>query len=379
MTVRCSELISPCPLCGGRRTALPALGPPAMASDGRCVPVALRKADCDACGAVSQISMPAVDEIRSIYGDDYSLGSTPGAPEETRAAVYARALATIAEDLGARSVLDIGCGSGAVLAALGRLAPGLALRGIEAAPAAVAAGRARGLHIERAFAEELAAGGAGHDLVYAVNVIEHTVDPALFLKAAAARLSPGGRLALVLPDGLRPNLELMFFDHLWTLPPGALTALAARQNLQPVAASPLPSEAGDFRLVVLKHSAAPIHETPVSPPLPRHDYFAAWAKLDERLSSAAPDGPLSAFGAGEAAALLRCYAPRTWARVGRLCVDDVSGAWDLGRPVESYARLSRIENERMIIATHPRHHRRLAMRLEADGHRVIAWDAWIER
>src|SRR6185295_12251110 len=45
----------------------------------------------------------------------------------------------------ARSVLDVGCGDGKLLAAVARAAPGTRVVGIDSSPAALAAARARGI------------------------------------------------------------------------------------------------------------------------------------------------------------------------------------------------------------------------------------------
>ncbi len=98
------------------------------------------------------------------------------------------------------SVLDIGCGAGLVSEPLARL--GAQVTGIDAAADALTVGRKRvaasGLDIDyrQSTAEDLAAQGRQYDLVTALEIVEHTADPALFLTSCARLVKPGGLLIL---------------------------------------------------------------------------------------------------------------------------------------------------------------------------------------
>jgi len=81
----------------------------------------------------------------------------------------------------ARSVLDVGCGDGKLLAAVARAAPGTRVVGIDSSPAALAAARARGVETQavdfvatrRRAVEAAAVALGGFDLAVSLETVEH--------------------------------------------------------------------------------------------------------------------------------------------------------------------------------------------------------------
>jgi len=98
------------------------------------------------------------------------------------------------------TLLDIGCGGGIVAEPLARL--GFAVTGIDADATAIRIARAHaaeaGLAIDyrQAAAEDLARARKRFDAVLALEVIEHSADPALFLTTATSLMAPRGAFAL---------------------------------------------------------------------------------------------------------------------------------------------------------------------------------------
>lgn len=100
---------------------------------------------------------------------------------------------------GVRAVLDVGCGTGALLSAIAGRLPGARLAGLDLSPAMLSVAR-RKLG-DRAF---LVAGEAGSlpfpdrrfDLVLSTSALHYWPDPAAGLAEIARVLKPGGRVAI---------------------------------------------------------------------------------------------------------------------------------------------------------------------------------------
>lgn len=367
-----------CLLCGG---AAIALDPPhraqSMISDGRIHPAPLDKLSCLSCGATCRSTAATEASVRSIYHDGYALPDLAPAADNWRAQHYATWLAP---HLGMPArVLDVGCGSGALLHQLAERWPQARLWGVD--PSAPVMSSRRNLTLQRGFLDAMPP-GERFDVIIAVNVIEHSHDPARFLRDLAQRLSPGGRLAIVCPAAEPANVELLFEDHLWTLTPRALARAADASGVAVIGDERAPPQIGDFQLIVLAPgSDAPLLGTVSAEQLARsrQTYLRRWRALDDDLAARLPRGEtLFGFGAGQMAALLRCYAPDSWARISGLLVDDPKDAWPLGKPVRSY-RTDRPSGGAVLLATAPRSQALVHGRLAADGLQPVGWDDLIAR
>ena len=371
-----------CPVCLGRRFR--DLSDPwrsgSLLSDMRTTPERLGRAACLRCGLVRRRHLPRLDEQRGIFDDAYSFVAGP--PTEfvrRRQAALTTWMAGALAGFRPASVLELGCGDGSLLEALGVAWPGVSLRGVEPAARSVAEARRRGVQVSTGFAETLAFDG-GADLCLSVNVLEHVPGPVEFLRSMRNAVSIDGRVVVVCPDGDIPNYELLIYDHLYSFGRHALEALCARAGLVALRTEKAPAVLGPFHMVVAR--PARDGETPQSAIDPegsrvaaaKDAYLTLWSRLEDVLSERVGGATrIVMFGNGDVAALLRLYAPAVWALVAACVVDgepDVDRFLD--RPLYGYGSLS--EPSVIVLGVRPGNHDIVATRLVGDGHRVVRWD-----
>lgn len=361
-----------CPVCGGGAwEPLPDPGPQSMASDLRVVAAPLSKAACAGCGLIARMS--AVPD--SLFTSGYALyAHAPGEPRETaRQDQYAD---WIVREAGAtpRSVFDVGCGNGSLLLALRRRWPAASLMGCEPSVEAAAHGRAAGLDVWPGTLDQTRELSA--DVVVTVNVLEHTSDPVRFLAGLRTRLAADGRLVVVCPDATVPDVEVLMVDHQVSLTAAHLRALLAHAGLHTLWQSTAPAALGRFQMAVAERIDMPTGPTRTPVPLDvtrgTRAYLHRWAALDRALLARIGGGPAVCFGTGEAAGLLRAYAPDTWARVVACTADDTAAGGAFGdRPIVPLDRVDTAEP--LLVAVRPADQRAVAARLAATHPRVVTW------
>jgi SAM-dependent methyltransferase len=357
--------------CGGSRWIdLPDPGPQSVTSDWRVVEERLRRRACARCGLAAREASVATGD--SLYGDGYALyaHAPGGAIERARQGQYASWIVSAAGAEPAR-VLDVGCGNGSLLVALRDAWPGATLSGCDASGESVAAGTRPDLRLWQGTAATLAEGIA--DLVVAVNVIEHTDDPVAFLRDLRRAVTPAGTVIVVCPDGDRPGVELLFADHLFSFTSEDLRVLASRSGLAVHLAEKAPAPLGAFQMIAA-HRGGSAADVACSEPLAlnrrRASYLQRWADLDAQLAARLP-AAVVCFGAGEAAGLLRGYAPSSWSRV-RACTADTIGADRFGAvPMVPLDRLP--ADTAILVGVRPEDQRPVADRLAARFASVTTW------
>ena len=347
-----------------------------MLSDGTLVGVPVARTSCRNCGTASLAATSLRRLPGELFGASYRLNAGPASVADiARQAGYAARIAALA-GFTPRSVLDVGCGNGALLLALGALWPSARLLGMEPAPGAAAAARNAGLNVQRTLRA-----GTRAELIVSVNVIEHTPDPLAFLRRLRLACASDGRVLVICPDAERPWLELLMLDHRHCFTGAALDSLAARAGFAVLARQA--GMDGGFQAILLRPARAR-HRTTVWPDTrallaERRRYMGQWRALDGLLQKQRdPDRRLIGFGAGEAARLLRAYAPGIWAHVEAVTADDPSGAHDLGKPVRRMEDVNMTTDD-LLLAVRPQAQQMLAARFVAAGGRVIRWDGLVPR
>jgi ubiquinone/menaquinone biosynthesis C-methylase UbiE len=106
----------------------------------------------------------------------------------------------LVHELGARRILEAGCGTGHWLAAMH--APGRDLYGLDPSIGMLIQARRRHvpLHLVQGHARRLPFPSESFDLVYCVNALHHFHDPPAFVGQAYRLLRPGGALAIAGTD-----------------------------------------------------------------------------------------------------------------------------------------------------------------------------------
>lgn len=178
---------------------------------------------CGACGmAQSRVDERWRDEVDGIYRD-YTVYHQGGGAEQqvfdqqsggaaSRSDRLLRHVQAAAALPGRGKLLDLGCGNGTFLRAVSRGMPGWTLSGSEL------------YDTHRAAVLEIP-GVEGYytcgptqvpgcfDVVSMIHVLEHIPAPRQFLDALQAKLVPGGRLLIQVPDHAQNPFDLLIADH----------------------------------------------------------------------------------------------------------------------------------------------------------------------
>ena len=136
-----------------------------------------------------------------------------------------------------------------------------------------------------------------------------------------------------------------------------------------------PETLGAFQMVM----AAPDVRPAQTASLDRHDdivrgkadYLERWARLDVNLLARLGAGPVTCFGIGETAGLLRAYAPRAWSQVLACTADRLAEASFDGVSVMALTDVP--ADQALLVGVRPRDQERVAARLRPRFTRVVTW------
>jgi 2-polyprenyl-3-methyl-5-hydroxy-6-metoxy-1,4-benzoquinol methylase len=194
-----NQAVPSCPACGSKATGVEARS----VMDEYGVQRGYHR--CADCGHVWLFPMPAAAELEAYYQDNYYGTYDTKFPRwieygigwfrRRRALRVARSCPA-----GAPRILDIGCGSGAFLQAIGR--EGIEMVGIELpGRAADRAAQIPGMRLHTGALETLSADWGPFGAITLWHVFEHMGDPGAILEKIHGQLSPKGRLYIDVPNG----------------------------------------------------------------------------------------------------------------------------------------------------------------------------------
>lgn len=197
---------------------------------------------CPACGAVqSAVDEAWRSEVAEIYrgyamfhhrtGTDHAIPDPQGMAMQSRSERLLESALAWLEAPERGRLLDIGCGNGPLLQAMGRLRPGWMLAGAE--QSATVRDRILALPGVALFhAGPLDELTPGFDLVSMVHVLEHVADPANFLRQAARLLAPGGVLLIQVPSFADNPFDAAVADHCTHFTPETLARTVEAAGLE---------------------------------------------------------------------------------------------------------------------------------------------------
>lgn len=193
-----------------------------VTSDCRLWPAGGRLHVCRTCGGVQKLTDATwAAEVAQIYqqydpyyqadGAEQAVFSNSGHPSARSSRLLDALRREVALPPRGR-LLDIGCGNGATLRAFARALPDWSLVGtelserhrreVEALPG-----------VERLYTCSPAAVPGAFDLITMIHVLEHVPAPQEYLANLRAKLTPGGRLFIEVPDHSANPFDLLIADH----------------------------------------------------------------------------------------------------------------------------------------------------------------------
>lgn len=353
-----------------------------MSSEGRVIRRPLEKTSCNACGYAFH-SQPISPHDRDIFYDEtYDLGLRDAGADRRRAQDYARHIeAFLARHAdGPRpglSIVEFGCGTGALLDCMMERWKAARLLGVEPAARLAQVARARvgrNIEVRQGFAESGRTAGESFDLCVSVNVVEHALDPVSFLAACAASVTDDGAIVTICPDGDHPDSELLFRDHISSFSATAFALVAAQAGLRLIASAPLEGQQSGFRIFLLRSDRNPVVERDRSRGQLSHlreGYLKGWRELEQATLSSLGDREFAIFGTGEYADLLHAYCPGVTDRAHFYVVDTPGQRERDGREVIATDEF--LSRGRMIAlaAIHPRNWSTFRRRFEAAADRIV--------
>jgi SAM-dependent methyltransferase len=158
-------------------------------------------ARCGQCGFVYLDPMPTSETLAALYdggGGGITAEAYPKAASRLRRARI-RAL-RLHRHLGGRDALDIGCGGGFMVEAMGWLGARAVGVDIDSQAIAYAARRFPRRRFVDADFDDFAGHGLSFDFVHASEVMEHVPNITRFMDVLAAITRPGGRVFITTPD-----------------------------------------------------------------------------------------------------------------------------------------------------------------------------------
>lgn len=154
---------------------------------------------CTGCGLEKIYPLPSAEELKNYYDESYDIGMYKTFIEAREIKQYTaqKRLKQIYSHVSKGRWLDIGCSDG-VFVEQARMEE-ISTEGIDLSEVAIREARKRNLPVYFSAVEKFAP-GYKYDVVTAFDVLEHVLDPNIFIKSVYYLLKPGGKFVLSVPD-----------------------------------------------------------------------------------------------------------------------------------------------------------------------------------
>jgi SAM-dependent methyltransferase len=195
-----------CPLCGGERAAVALVLRDVLV---RSTDAPYPLARCSGCGLLRLHPPPDDATLAAAYPADYAPFQRRGVSGRVKSGLERRTVRKLRRYLGPpNAVLDVGCSTGALLAAV-RAAGNPRVTGVEPDPAAARVALARRLDVRVGDLEAAGFSDEHFDTVVMSHALEHVRDPLATLREVGRVLRPGGALLLWLPNAASLEARLL--------------------------------------------------------------------------------------------------------------------------------------------------------------------------
>lgn len=271
-----------------------------MFSDGMIRTGNIQKTMCLRCGLVWNNDVEDGLDIYDYYTTEYSLNVEEeeehyyirnGKVEPRSQVIYDTWIKDAISWENVSEIFEIGCGKGSLLNVITASHTHIGGGGIDGNIDAVKIANERGLNVTHGFIDEGFATDKTYDVVIAIGVIEHVIDPKLFLDKVYELLSDNGHAIIACPDATSFSYDIFFGDHLYHFTPMHLAYMFERRGIGVRKSIVNHSSLPNFQCVVGQKHKRLVHEKTI--PLPLIDtrcqqavdyYFDVFRYIDDILS-----------------------------------------------------------------------------------------------
>ena len=379
-----------CPVCGGTAwdSFLESGNGRVLTGDQRIEAGHLSKMICTGCGVVANAHALTGDELRVLYGEAYQLNTygreehlffTAQGPVPRSQVIFEWLVRFLPER--AKTVLEIGCGEGNVLARFAALERLERVSGFEGSRKAAELARSKGLDVQNELILSTGQSIPRSDFVFCYSVLEHVEDIDLFISSLVRACAPDGRIVFGLPVQDERGYDLFFAEHVWHFTTGHVKQLLERRGLRVVnleADHPVNRGAGVFVCTIA--NAGEPSEDPAPPirwrelQIANRDY---WTGLFEKANDLLEDigDRLAVYGSGEVLSLFLCHTNLGGKDIVA-CIDenlDKAGTRKHGIPIHGPRHLASLPIDAVLLTVNPRYNEQVRAKLAPLKLRVLSF------